>query len=73
MYLLNQYVENAGFQIIEHFPLYKVDAVYHDLQPFSGTWDFKNGEANLSYFGKLAYKLFPDFFWHMAVCVAKKA
>lgn len=69
---LTNYVSNAGFQVLEAFPAFNEDALYHDLTPFSGTWDLVNGGLQLSYFAKLMAKLFPNSFWHMAVCVAKK-
>ena len=65
-------LKKAGFEIIESRPMFEVEGVYHDLSPFSGKWDFEGGDAKLSLFAKIALRLFPRSFYHLALYVARK-
>lgn len=66
-------VEEAKFRVEKAFPCYGRDAVFHDLSPFGGRWDFARGEPVFSVWGRAAYRLFPNAFWHMGAVVARKS
>ncbi len=66
-------VEAAGFSVEKAFPCYGRDAVFHDLSPFGGRWDFTRGEPVFSVLGRIAWRLFPKMFWHMGAVVARKS
>ncbi|OGC08490.1 hypothetical protein A2230_08215 [candidate division WOR-1 bacterium RIFOXYA2_FULL_36_21] len=68
----DRYVRNAGFKVLEIFPAFKTDAVFHDITPFGGKWDYENGRAELSLLARILLKLFPNLFYHMIVCVCQK-
>lgn len=63
----------AGFCVEKAFPCYGRDAVFHDLSPFGGRWDFARGEPVFSFWGRIAWRLFPNTFRHMGAVVARKS
>jgi len=65
-------VEAAGFDVVESVPCCARDAVFHDLAPWSGRWDFQRGEPVLSRPAEWAFRLFPNAFHHMGAVVARK-
>ena len=71
--LFERYLQAAGFQIIESFPTFKPDGLYNDLGALVGQWDFSNGRPHFNPVGRLLLRLLPNCFYHMFVCVARKA
>jgi SAM-dependent methyltransferase len=69
---LRPLLESAGFEILDVFPAFPADGLFHDLGKVVGRWDFSNGQAVFNPFGRWLRKTFPRVFFHMAVCVARK-